>query len=149
MLRWIGRIFVLALLAALLAGGWWYYHQPATATVSYRTYALKRGELVATISATGTIEPEELLDVGAQVAGQINTLGKDAAGRSIDYGSVVEEGMVLANIDDVLYVADVASATAQVEQAKAGVVHADADLALSKAKLDQAQRDWDRAKKLG
>ena len=33
------------------------------------TAAVTRGEVAATISASGTIEPEEVVDVGAQVAG--------------------------------------------------------------------------------
>ena len=60
--------------------------------VVYHIAPVKRGELLATISATGTVEPEEVIDVGAQVAGQINSFGKDKNGKTIDYGSVVEEG---------------------------------------------------------
>jgi HlyD family secretion protein len=104
---------------------------------------------LATISATGTVEPEEVVDIGAQVAGQINVFGKDKDGKTVDYGSAVEEGTVLAQIDDSLYATDVALGTAQLEQAKAGVIRAQADLEQMKAKLNQAQRDWDRAQKLG
>ncbi|SPD73569.1 Efflux transporter, RND family, MFP subunit [uncultured Desulfobacterium sp.] len=115
----------------------------------FRTAAVSRGDLLATISATGTVEPEELVDVGAQVAGQINSFGKDKQGKTIDYGSAVEEATVLAQIDDSLYAADVALTAAQVQQAKAGLKRAEADLIQLKAKLYQAQRDWDRAQKLG
>ena len=90
------------------------------------------------------------------MAGQINSFGKDVAGKTVDYGSVVDEGTVLAQIDDSLYAADVAAAQAALAQAKASqdqanasVVRAKADLGQMKAKLDQAQRDWDRAQKLG
>ena len=114
-----------------------------------RTALVKRADLLATIGATGTVEPEELVDVGAQVAGQINSFGKDANGKTIDYGSVVDEGTVLAEIDDSLYAADVEASKAQLEQARAGIVRANADLVQMKAKLNQAQRDWDRAQKLG
>ena len=43
---------------------------------------MKRGNLIATISATGTVEPEEVIDVGAQVAGRIVEFGKDKNGRN-------------------------------------------------------------------
>ena len=119
---------------------------PAT---SLRTAQVKRGDLVATISATGTVEPEELVDVGAQVAGQIVAFGKDRNGKTIDYGSVVEEGTVLARIDDTLYAADVAQAKAQLQQARAGVQRAEADLGQLQAKLVQAEQDWKRAVELG
>jgi HlyD family secretion protein len=117
--------------------------------VVYRTAAVKKGDLLATISATGTVEPEEVVDVGAQVAGQINSFGKDKNGKTIDYGSVVEEGTILAQIDDSLYAADVALANAQVLQARAGVLRTEADLGQLKSRLNQAKRDWDRAQKLG
>jgi HlyD family secretion protein len=95
---------------------------------------VNRGDLVATISATGTIEPVEVVDVGAQVAGLISSFGKDKDGKTIDYGSVVEAGTVLAQIDDSVYAADVALARAQLEQ--------------DKAKLLQAEADWKRAQEL-
>jgi HlyD family secretion protein len=139
-------IFVLGLTSAV---GAWYFYRVERPTVSYRTAQVKRGDIVATIGATGTVEPEEVIDVGAQVAGKINTFGKDKDGKTIDYGSAIEEGTVLAQTDDSLYAADVAEAAASLQQAKAGVQRAEADLGQMKAKLYQAQRDWERAQKLG
>jgi HlyD family secretion protein len=57
--------------------------------------------------------------------------------------------MVLAKIDDTVYKADLASQTAQLEEAKASVVRAQADLGQMQAKLVQAEHDWERAQKLG
>jgi HlyD family secretion protein len=114
-----------------------------------RTAAVSRGDVIVTISATGTVEPEEVIDVGAQVAGAILSFGRDVNGGQIDYGSEVDAGTVLAQIDDSLYGADVAQASAQLEQARAGATRAEADSGQLQAKFDQAQRDWDRAQKLG
>jgi HlyD family secretion protein len=142
----------LALLTGLALAGAaaaWVLHHADRNRPLFRTVAVKRGDLVATISATGTVEPEELVDVGAQVAGQIIAFGKDKNGKTIDYGSIVEEGTVLAQIDDSLYAADVAVASAQLEQAQSSLERARADLEQSKAKLRQAERDWNRAQKLG
>lgn len=116
---------------------------------AFRTSPLKRGDLLATISATGTVEPEEVIDVGAQVAGRIVVFGKDKSGKPVDYGSVVEAGMVLAHIDDALYAADVESAKANLGVSIASWQRSEADLGQLKAKLYQAERDWGRAKKLG
>ena len=66
----------------------------------------------ATISASGTIEPSETVDVGAQVAGRITSFGTDIHGQTIDYNSVVEQGAVLAKIDDSVYAADLSVAKA-------------------------------------
>jgi HlyD family secretion protein len=115
----------------------------------FRTVPVKRGDLMATISATGTVEPEEVIDIGAQVAGKIVAFGKDKHGKSVDYGSIVEAGTVLARIDDALYAADAASAKAQLGQAKAALQRSEADMGQLKAKLYQTQRDWARAQKLG
>jgi HlyD family secretion protein len=139
-----------AVILVLLAGiGAWQWRAHAAHKPAFREAPVKRGDLFVTITATGTLEPEEVVDVGAQVAGQINVFGQDKNGKTIDYGSEVEAGTVLAKIDDCLYAADVALAKAQVEQDKAGEVHAQADLEQMKAKLVQAEADWNRAQKLG
>ena len=76
-------------------------------------------------------------------------IGKDADGKPVDYGSVVEAGTVLARIDDSLYQADTAQAEAQVQSARASLQRAKADLDQIKAKLLQADREWKRAKQIG
>ncbi len=140
-------IAVVAVVAALALMG--YLLRGSGKSSGFKTVQVKRGDLKATISATGTVEPEEVVDIGAQVAGRIVAFGKDENGKEVDYGSIVAAGMVLARIDDALYAADVASAKAQLAQNKAGVKYAEANLDQLKAKLFQAQRDWARAQKLG
>jgi len=141
-------IIVIGIVAGI-AGGWWYFNKGKVNNVVFRTVEITRGDILSAINATGTVEPEELVDVGAQVAGQVLFFGKDEDGNEVDYGSSVAEGTVLAKIDDTTYTSDVALATAQLEQAKAGVLRAEADLLQLKAKSDQAQLDWERAQKLG
>ncbi|HYQ93135.1 MAG TPA: efflux RND transporter periplasmic adaptor subunit [Candidatus Competibacteraceae bacterium] len=145
------RLILIATLLALIAGAafWWYRQQDGRQAESWRTVAVKRGDLVATISATGTVVPEEVIDVGAQVAGKIVAFGKDRNGKTIDYGSAVEEGTILAQIDAALYSADAAQARAQVQQARAGLERAQADLGQLQARLFQTERDWNRTRKLG
>jgi HlyD family secretion protein len=146
----IKRILVIAVVLALGAGlVGWYLKREDPQTTTYRTEQVTRGDLLVSIRATGTVEPEEVVDVGAQVAGQILSFGKDANGKTIDYGSPVEAGTVLAKIDDSLYSADEAQAQAQVQAAAAALQRAEADLEQMKAKLQQADRDWRRAQKLG
>lgn len=95
--------------------------------------------------------PEEVADVGAQVAGRIRAFGEDPRhpGKPVDFSSEVEEGTVLAKIDDSIYAADVLQAEAQVEAAKANVLRAQADLAQMQARLQQAENNWKRAQELG
>ena len=146
----IKRIVVLAVVLGLAAGvAGWYLQRGDAQTATFRTDQVTRGDLLVSIRATGTVEPEEVINVGAQVAGQILYFGKDANGKTVDYGSPVEAETVLAKIDDSLYAAEEAQAQAQVQSANAAVQRAEADLEQLKAKLNQAERDWQRAQKLG
>ena len=135
-------ITIIVVLFVLAGGGYYAYRswaasrQPAP---EFKTATITRGELLATISATGTIEPEEVIDVGAQVAGQILFFGKDSKGKSIDYGSQVEEGTILAQIDDSVYQADVAQNQAAVAQAQAQIEQAHASISRAEADLKQLQ----------
>jgi HlyD family secretion protein len=144
-----GIVGGIVLLAALAGGALWYLQRSDAQGFAYLTAPVTRGDLLVSISATGTVEPEEVIDVGAQVAGQIMSFGRDAGGKTVDYGSAVDEGTILAKIDDSLYAADAAQSEAQVQSAKASVQRAEADLGQMQAKLQQAQRDWQRAQKLG
>ena len=140
----LGKKFLIILIAVLLLGSlatWWFTRSQGNG-VAYQTAELKRGELLVSISATGTVEPEEVIDVGAQVAGRIVSFGTDAKGKIVDYGSLVEAGTVVARIDDSLYAADVAQTEAQLLSSKAGLQRTQAD-------LSQAEQNWKRAKQLG
>ena len=140
---------VIIVLGAAAAVFGWYRNPRSEGAIVYRTAQVTRGNLLVAISATGTVEPEEVIDVGAQVAGQILSFGRDADGKSVDYGSKVTEGTVLAKIDESLYAAEAAQAEAQVQAARANLQRAEADLQQLNAKLHQADRDWRRARKLG
>ncbi|RJR51195.1 MAG: HlyD family efflux transporter periplasmic adaptor subunit [Desulfobacteraceae bacterium] len=142
-------IITLIVLGFVASASAWYFQRENPETVSFRSAEVTRGELAVSISATGTVEPEEVVDVGAQVAGQILSFGKDADGKTVDYGSIVENGTILALIDDSLYTAEAAQSEAQIQSAKATLQRATADLEQMKAKLHQAERDWQRAQKLG
>ena len=138
-------VFAILVLLGVAGGGAAYYaqHRTADPATSLRTVAVQRGDLLSTIGATGTVEPEEVVDVGAQVAGLIVEFGTDPhdSTKLIDFGSVVEKGTVLARIDPTPYEAALDQAKANLQQAEGNQIQLD-------AKLNQAERDWARAKKL-
>ncbi|MFZ1935765.1 MAG: efflux RND transporter periplasmic adaptor subunit, partial [Thermoguttaceae bacterium] len=109
--------------------------QPAATTPTFRTVTVTRGDIAATVYASGTIEPDEMVDVAPAVAGQIISLGPDPRGatdpqfkgKSIDYNSPVEPGTILAGIDPTVY-------KARVDQEEAGLRRARAELTLAVAK---------------
>ena len=137
--------------AVIGGGGWWYVHHSKAPEVNYRTAEVKQGDMLASIGATGTLEPEEVVDVGAQVAGQIIAFGQDPHDpkKLIDYNTKVEEGTVLARIDPFLPQSDVDQAQASYNSAVASVDKAKADLEQATAKMNQATHDWERAQKVG
>ena len=147
--RKVGIIILVSVLLAVMAAGGWLFRSKGDRVPIFQTAPVKRGDLVPTISATGTVEPEQVVDVGAQVAGIIMAFGKDKFGKTIDYGSVVEKGTVLAKIDDSLYAAALETAKAQLRQNEANEISAEANVLQMKAKLVDAQNDWNRAQKLG
>ncbi len=129
--------FVL-LLAAVVGGGYYYYtHYYNVRTTSYRTTQVERGEISPTIEATGTVEPEQVVDIGSQVNGLVTEL-------KVDYGSNVAKDEVLALIDPTIYQAAVDQAQAQAESAKANLLQAKANLNLAQKNL---ARDAEMIKK--
>jgi HlyD family secretion protein len=138
-------VFAILVLIVVAGGGATYYasHAITDPIESFNTIEIKRGDLLTTINATGTLEPEEVVNVGAQVMGLILEFGADTRDptMSIDYGSVVEKGTVLAKIDPTPY-------EAAVEQAEAAYLGAKADLLQFKAKLLQTEQDRKRAETL-
>lgn len=141
-------IFAVIAAGAVFSGIYYFSGRNTEGAVSYYTELVRIGDVVDAISATGTVEPEELINVGAQVQGMIQKFGTDSEGNSIDYGSRVTEGMILAHIDDTLYSAAVKSAEANLQQQKAELARAKADLNQLEAKLRLADRELKRAEKL-
>jgi HlyD family secretion protein len=134
---------LLSLLVLLGAAGggvyYWHWHVNASSGVRYKTVKVRRGSLVATISSTGTLEPENVIDIGAQVSGMVEEFGRDPQDPSkrVDYGTQVDKGTVLARLDPSLY-------QARVNQAKASLDQARANLKLRQAQLNNASREWQR-----
>jgi len=138
-------MIVLLVIVGLGAGGAADYskYMATETSVSYRTVPVERGDLLSTISATGTLQAEEVIDIGAQVAGRIEGFGPDPdrPGKTVDFNSVVHKDMLLAVIDPTSY-------KAQVEQAEANLQNAEASLLQLEAKCEQARQAWKRAERL-
>ena len=143
-------LIVIVILAAAATAAWMFFKKPVkeTPAISLRTEKITVDNVRRTISATGTVEPEELINVGAQVNGKIMSFGKDANGKTVDYGSKVTKGMILAQIDDVTYKADLQEREAQLEQANASIISAEAAITEANANEKLATANWERAQKL-
>lgn len=128
--RWVwvtaGVAVGLFLLMNMMGGG----EQP----VQYRTQAAKEGPLVVQVTATGSLEPVNKVEVGAEVSGRIVAI-------EVDYNDPVTVGQVLARIDTT-------ELEAQRTQALARLQAAEAQVQTAKATLTEARNRKDRAEEL-
>ena len=134
---------------AVLGGAWfaweqWKGNEPLQ--VDYQTEPLTRGDMMITIDATGVTEPDELVDVGAQVSGIIMEFGKDLNGKVVDYSSPVKAGQMLAEIDKLPVQLDVQRAEASTAQDRERAEKLGPGDALSKSSYDQYIADEETAR---
>jgi HlyD family secretion protein len=128
-------VVTVLVLAVLGGGGYWYYRYsraPVAPTVT--TAAVTRGDIVETVGATGTLQAVTTVQVGTQVSGTIQQL-------YADFNSLVKKGQVLARLDPSLF-------QTQIEQARANLVRAQADLDRLRVTLADAQAKLSRAREL-
>jgi len=96
----------------------------------YRTEKVTKGDIVMTVTATGTVNPVTTVLVGTQVSGTIKHL-------YVDFNSRVTKGQLIAQIDPALF-------EEQVSQAKANLLAAKANLDKAEATLIDAKRTFER-----
>jgi HlyD family secretion protein len=74
---WKFGIIGLAVLALAGGGAWWYNQKQTGDAVQYRTSKIERGNIQASVSASGAVNPVTQVSVGTQVSGQIKELYVD------------------------------------------------------------------------
>lgn len=107
--RWFLTLLALLIVAAIVATTLAIRSQSA---VTYITTPVVRQTLTQTVTASGTVTPENEVTVGTQVSGTISAL-------YVDYNSKVKKGQVLARIDTSTLQAQLAQAQANLSQAQA------------------------------
>jgi len=120
--RW--KLIAPLIAAALMVGGAGiYWLATRAAPPRYITTAVTRGDVVTTITASGSVNPVVIVEVGSYVSGTIETL-------SCDYNTRVHKGQPCAKIDPKPYQvvvdqdqADLAVARAQLVKDQANVVY--------------------------
>ena len=127
--RWKFATLGLLLFASLVAGTGYYYF--GSRTTSYVTAQTTRGDLTVTVSATGTIDPQDTVDVGAEISGRIDRV-------NVDFNDKVKKGQVLALINTDLIRAQLGQARAALAAARANVSTMDATVTETKLKTDRA-----------
>ncbi len=126
-------VVAVVLIGALAAGGWFFLKNKGNGP-QFRTEKVTRGDLHATVTATGTVSAVTTVLVGTQVSGTIKEL-------FVDFNSPVKQGQLLAQIDPAL-------SEAKVAQAKANLQAAEANVEKAQVALQDATRTMERNRAL-
>jgi HlyD family secretion protein len=102
--------------------------------IRYQMAKVERGPLAVIVTATGTLQPTNQVDVGSELSGIVKTV-------EVDFNDRVKVGQVLARLDT-------AKLKAQVLQSEAAVSSARARVAEAEANEDEMKRRLKRAKEL-
>jgi HlyD family secretion protein len=124
-------VVILVVLIAIGVGAGAYYMRRSSPEPQVSTAQLSRGDIVDAVAATGTLEAVETVDVGTQVSGVVKQL-------YADFNSIVRKGQIIARLDPSLI-------QTQVEQNRANVARADAELERLRVGLADARQKYERA----
>jgi len=125
-------IIITVILIVILTAGVFSFLRKGNNVPKFKTQNMTKGDIRATVTATGTVNAVTTVLVGTQVSGTIKTL-------YVDFNSPVKKGQLLAQIDPSTF-------EAQVGQAKANLSLAKANVEKSEAALVDAKRTMERNK---
>ena len=146
----IRKIFTpILVIAVLVVAGIFIFGHKAAPKAEYETVAVRRGSIVNTVTATGTIEPIIQVEVGTQVSGIISHI-------YVDYNSIVKKGEVIAEIDRSTLEAELKSSTATLQSNKTEYEYQEKNFARTKGlhekgmvsdtDFETAQYNYEKAK---
>src|ERR671914_882886 len=130
-------IVILVVLVAIGAGAGAYYMRRSGPEPQVSTAQLSRGDIIDAVAATGTLEAVETVDVGTQVSGVLKEL-------YADFNSIVRKGQVIARLDPSLIQTQVEQNRANVTRAEAELERLRVGLADARQKLERAHQMWEK-----
>ncbi len=135
-------------LLLIVAVAAFYFWQQREVAPQYRTALIEKGRVVASVAASGTLNPVVSVQVGSQVSGQLKEV-------LVDYNSEVKRGQVIARLDPQSFEhrvhqaqADLDAARAQLAMQRASVGVQRAQVAQAEVNLAEAKRGLDRKQEL-
>ena len=114
-----GKIVAAALLVVVLAVGAGLYVWRSDRPTSYVTAPVTRGPITVTVNATGTLQPQDQVEVGAEISGRVDAV-------NVDFNDRVSKGQVIAVINTDQIRAQLAQAEAALNAARATVINNEA-----------------------
>ena len=101
---------------------------------AYDTVPVTRGDIESSVTALGTLQPRQYVDVGAQASGQIHKI-------HVDVGTEVKEGQLLVEIDP-------STQTAKLDASRCAIENLKAQLQEQRALHDLAKQKFQRQQHL-
>ncbi len=129
------RTFIgLAALLIIIAGGWYYYGRSAqnSGRERLRPVAVTHGTIEDVVTAQGKLEPNQYVDVGTQVSGQLKKI-------YVQIGDAVQKGQLVAEIDPRVYQSQVEATEAHIASLKAQLAQQRAAAVLAEQNLTRNQ----------
>ncbi|SOB50733.1 efflux RND transporter periplasmic adaptor subunit [Pseudomonas lundensis] len=128
------RRALLIVLSSLLVGALvaWPFLTPGRE--AYDTVPVTRGNIESSVTALGTLQPRQYVDVGAQASGQIRKI-------HVDVGAEVTQGQPLVEIDP-------STQTAKLDASRFAIENLKAQLQEQRALHDLAQQKYQRQQRL-
>jgi HlyD family secretion protein len=124
------RIIAVTILAGVVVILTLWILRPGRPDVHYITQPATRGDLTVAVTATGTLQPTNQVEVGSEISGRIDSV-------LVDYNDPVKVGQVLARIDTTRL-------EAQVKQSRAALGAADAKVLEAEATRTQSEAQYKR-----
>jgi HlyD family secretion protein len=133
--RWPWRLLALAAIVAVGLAVWMFVPIGTSANRSvYVTEPVGRGDIEVSVTATGTIEPTDVVEVSSELSGTITQV-------HVDFNEAVEVGTVLAGLDTSRLEAELAVQTAS-------LASSEAQISIAEATLKEARAEYERGLEL-
>jgi len=128
------RNITLCLIIVVIIAGYFLTRGRKDQATTYLTAAISKGNIKATVVATGALNPVEIVDVGSQVSGKISEI-------RVDFNSQVKAGQVIALLEQEIF-------RTRVNQNQANLRSTQATLYKSKIALETAKKNQERSQEL-
>lgn len=132
-----GSLLLFVLVGSGVAFAAWRYAGRGETQPDYLTRPVERGVLEQQVSATGTVNPVESVEVGTYVSGPVQEI-------FVDYNSPVRRGQTVARIDPRTFAVKVRQREADVRTARARVEKDQADATFKQAVLKRTRELFER-----
>jgi len=128
------RLVVAVAVVLLLAASALFWLLPGKESgLRYETAEVQRRDLTVTVTATGTLQPVNQVDVGSELSGTIETV-------AVDFNDKVERGQVLARLDTDRLQAQVLESRASLQSNEARVKEAQATVLETRLAFERCEK---------